>query len=184
MPTCLLGRDRFTATCPKCSLSTADNAHADLRSHVQVLVGLAKTCPRALAPHLAAMATQVQEMWQQGLLWAGERNVLCDGLVITAGTDNPSVQSQVGSQPGLPIFQVQVWLSIFHKQPAPVMHSGLQSLVRPEAGVCKGSNGKAFTDQVTSFCKLLALCSFLNCFQRPCHALRTPAQSSTAAAGL
>eukprot|EP00891_Asterochloris_glomerata_P003358 jgi/Astpho2/3358/Aster-x1142 len=60
-----------------------------------VLVGLAKTCPRALAPHLAAIATRVQEMWQQGLLWAGERNVLCDGLVITAGTDSPSVQSQV-----------------------------------------------------------------------------------------
>ena len=73
-------------------------------------MGLAKTCPRALAPHLAAMATQVQEMWQQGLLWAGERNVLCDGLVITAGTDNPSVQSQVGSQPCPPILHEQVCL--------------------------------------------------------------------------
>ena len=73
-------------------------------------MALAKTCPRALAPHLAAMATRVQEMWQQGLLWAGERNVLCDGLVITAGTDSPSVQSQVGSQPCPPTLLEQVCL--------------------------------------------------------------------------
>lgn len=91
---------------PAYSSNIIDNSHADLRSHLQVLVGLAKTCPRALAPHLAAIATRVQEMWQQGLLWAGERNVLCDGLVITAGTDSPSVQSQVGSQPCSPMLHV------------------------------------------------------------------------------
>ena len=117
----------LVATCPLCetgllglvpyagsllaqSADTIDDAHADLSLRLQVLVGLAKTCPRALAPHLAAMATKVQEMWQQGLLWAGERNVLCDGLVITAGTDSPSVQSQVGSQSFSMMLHVQVCL--------------------------------------------------------------------------
>ena len=106
----LLGPVPYAASLLAQSADTIDSAHDDLRSHLQVLVGLAKTCPRALAPHLAAMATKVQEMWQQGLLWAGERNVLCDGLVITAGTDSPSVQSQVGSQSFPMMLHVQVCL--------------------------------------------------------------------------
>lgn len=48
-----------------------------------------------LVPHLAGMATQIQDMWQRKIIWAGERNVLSDALLAAAASGPADMQSKV-----------------------------------------------------------------------------------------
>ena len=55
----------------------------------------AKAAPAALVPHLQAMASQTQQLWEAGLLRPGERCVLSETLVIAAAGSSPDIQNQV-----------------------------------------------------------------------------------------
>ena len=55
----------------------------------------AKAAPAALVPHLQAIASQTQQLWDAGMLRPGERCVLSETLVIAAAGSAPDVQKQV-----------------------------------------------------------------------------------------
>ena len=55
----------------------------------------AKAAPAALVPHLQALASQTQQLWDAGLLRPGERCVLSETLVIAAAGSTPDIQKQV-----------------------------------------------------------------------------------------
>ncbi len=60
-----------------------------------VLAVHAKAAPAALVPHLQAIASQTQQLWDAGLLRPGERCVLSETLVIAAAGSTPDIQKQV-----------------------------------------------------------------------------------------
>lgn len=60
-----------------------------------VLLNWTKASPQAFLPHLEALASQVRQLWEQGLIRAGEQNALQEAIVgaVTAGP--PELQAQV-----------------------------------------------------------------------------------------
>lgn len=61
----------------------------------KVLLTISKAVPQVVAPHLEALASQVQSMWSQGLIRQGERVHMFDGLLAASSVTPPAVQSQV-----------------------------------------------------------------------------------------
>ncbi len=70
----------------------------------------AKAAPAALVPHLQAIASQTQQLWDAGLLRPGERCVLSETLVIAAAGSAPDIQKQVqhivGPTPRRPLLRI------------------------------------------------------------------------------
>ena len=67
---------------------------SQLRQRAGVLAVHAKAAPAAMVPHLQALASQTQQLWEAGLLRPGERCVLSETLVIAAAGSTPDIQKQ------------------------------------------------------------------------------------------
>jgi hypothetical protein len=78
------------------SHSAHTHTHTHTHTHAAVLSTYTRHAPEAFLPHLEALAARTTELWDGGMIRAGERNALYDGILGAVRVGTPQLQVCVG----------------------------------------------------------------------------------------